>query len=59
MSDLTIPLILLAHKALEMGPRKYAPHPAADEPREEEPVEPRDAAEFFAAEQCPSDATFR
>lgn len=27
--------------------------------REEEPAVERDAAEFFAAEQCPSDSNFR
>lgn len=59
MSDLTIPLILLAHKALEIGPRKYVPHPAADEPREEAHPHERDAEQFFLDEQSPSESAFR
>lgn len=48
-----------ALEALERGPvRHYAPDPAEDF-REEEPAVERDAAEFFAAEQCPADSNFR
>lgn len=39
--------------------RRYAPDPIVDVPCEPEPIEPRDAAEFFAAEQCPADSNFR
>lgn len=37
--------------------RHYAPVLESDEPTEHD--DPRDAVEFFAAEQCPSDSNFR
>lgn len=47
-------------KSLERKPepRHYSPDPAADI-READPIEPRDAEEFFLSEQCPSDRAFR
>jgi hypothetical protein len=38
--------------------RRYAPDPLTDE-CEPEPIEPRDAEQFFLEEQCPSDSNFR
>lgn len=59
-ADAAILSTIRALEALERGPlpRNYAPHPAADEPREEESAEPRDGEQFFLDEQCPSDRHF-
>lgn len=52
-----LPALDAVQRALSK-PRQYAPHPAADPTRVYED-EGRDAREFFEAEQCPSDASFR
>lgn len=65
--DLSTHLILVSHDAIFGTDSEVARFKRLcandaefrEQIREEEPAVERDAAEFFAAEQCPSDSNFR